>query len=149
VGVPTLDVGFTSATTGRGDHEVHVDMWLYWNKKVSFTSSSGTGFPTTAALPVPSHQHVTYAALAAFHIKHHLSQAKKKSDEQKGNKVFQFHSQTARVSFNTLPLPAHAGYIRLAYRKVAFGRECCCAQNVLNISCLSPPPIIRLIKLHP
>jgi hypothetical protein len=23
MGVPTLEVGYTSATTGRGDHEVH------------------------------------------------------------------------------------------------------------------------------
>jgi hypothetical protein len=27
MGVPTSEVGYTSATTGRGDHEVYMDMW--------------------------------------------------------------------------------------------------------------------------
>jgi hypothetical protein len=42
--------------------------------KVSVTSSIGAGFSITP-LPVPSNQQVTYAALAASYIKHHLSQA--------------------------------------------------------------------------
>jgi hypothetical protein len=29
---PTSEVGYTSATTRRGDHEVYVDMWWHWNK---------------------------------------------------------------------------------------------------------------------
>jgi hypothetical protein len=31
-----LEVGYTSATTGRGDHEVHKgDMWWHWEKKTN------------------------------------------------------------------------------------------------------------------
>jgi hypothetical protein len=29
---PTSEVGYTSATTKRGDHEVYMDMWWQWKK---------------------------------------------------------------------------------------------------------------------
>jgi hypothetical protein len=32
MGVPTSEVGYTSATAGRGDHEVDRDMWWHWQK---------------------------------------------------------------------------------------------------------------------
>jgi hypothetical protein len=33
MGAPNSEVDYTSATTRRGDHEVYVDMWWYWEKK--------------------------------------------------------------------------------------------------------------------
>jgi hypothetical protein len=33
MGVPTLEVGYTSATTGRGDHEVHKGHVVVLEKK--------------------------------------------------------------------------------------------------------------------
>jgi hypothetical protein len=34
MGVPTSEVGYTSAMPRREDHEVHKkDMWWYWKKK--------------------------------------------------------------------------------------------------------------------
>jgi hypothetical protein len=33
MGAPSSEVGYTSATTGRGDHEVHKGMWWHWEKK--------------------------------------------------------------------------------------------------------------------
>jgi hypothetical protein len=30
MGVLTSEVGYTSATTGRGDHEAYMDMWWQW-----------------------------------------------------------------------------------------------------------------------
>jgi len=34
MGVPTSEVGYTAAMSGRVDHEVHKDMWWgYWTKK--------------------------------------------------------------------------------------------------------------------
>jgi hypothetical protein len=33
MGASTSDVGYTSATTGRRDHEVYMDMWWQWGKK--------------------------------------------------------------------------------------------------------------------
>jgi hypothetical protein len=35
MGVPTLEVGYTSATTGRGDHEVHKVHVVVLGEKVS------------------------------------------------------------------------------------------------------------------
>jgi hypothetical protein len=32
MGAPTSEVGYTSATTRRGDHEVYKDMWWHWEK---------------------------------------------------------------------------------------------------------------------
>jgi hypothetical protein len=34
MGAPTSDVGYTSATTRKGDHEVYMDMWWHWGKIV-------------------------------------------------------------------------------------------------------------------
>jgi hypothetical protein len=34
MGVPTLEVGYTSATTGRGDHEVHKGSVVALEKRV-------------------------------------------------------------------------------------------------------------------
>jgi hypothetical protein len=34
MGVPTLEVGYTSATTGRGDHEVHKGHVVAFEKKL-------------------------------------------------------------------------------------------------------------------
>jgi hypothetical protein len=34
MGVPTLEVGYTSATTGRGDHEVHKGHVVALGKKI-------------------------------------------------------------------------------------------------------------------
>jgi len=31
MGVPTSEVGYTSAMPRREDHEVHKDMWGHWN----------------------------------------------------------------------------------------------------------------------
>jgi len=36
MGVPTSEVGYTSAMPMREDHEVHKDMWGYWRKKKQF-----------------------------------------------------------------------------------------------------------------
>jgi hypothetical protein len=33
MGAPTSEVGYTSATTRRGDHEVYMDMWWHWWEK--------------------------------------------------------------------------------------------------------------------
>jgi len=33
MGVPTSQVGYTSAMPRREDHEVHKDMWVHWTKK--------------------------------------------------------------------------------------------------------------------
>jgi hypothetical protein len=30
MGVPASEVGYISATTGRGDQEVYMDMWWHW-----------------------------------------------------------------------------------------------------------------------
>jgi hypothetical protein len=30
ISFPTTDFGYISATTGRGDHDVYMDMWRYW-----------------------------------------------------------------------------------------------------------------------
>jgi hypothetical protein len=35
MGAPNSEVGYTSAITGRGDHEVYMDMWWRWEKKKS------------------------------------------------------------------------------------------------------------------
>jgi len=32
MGVPTSEVGYTSAMPRREDHEVHKDMWGHWEK---------------------------------------------------------------------------------------------------------------------
>jgi len=32
MGVPTSEVGYTSAMPRREDHEVHKDMWGHWGK---------------------------------------------------------------------------------------------------------------------
>jgi hypothetical protein len=32
MGAPSSEVSYTSATTRRGDHEVHMDMWWHWEK---------------------------------------------------------------------------------------------------------------------
>jgi hypothetical protein len=36
MGVPTLEVGYTSATTGRGDHEVHKGHVVALGEKINF-----------------------------------------------------------------------------------------------------------------
>jgi len=36
MGVPTSEVGYTSAMPRREDHEVHKDMWGHWVKKKIF-----------------------------------------------------------------------------------------------------------------
>jgi hypothetical protein len=37
MGVPTSEVGYTSAMPRREDHEVHIkDMWWHWEKKIFF-----------------------------------------------------------------------------------------------------------------
>jgi hypothetical protein len=33
MGVPTSEVGYTTAMPKREDHEVHKDMWWHWIKK--------------------------------------------------------------------------------------------------------------------
>jgi hypothetical protein len=33
MGVPTSEVGYTTAMLRREDHEVHKDMWWHWIKK--------------------------------------------------------------------------------------------------------------------
>jgi hypothetical protein len=43
MGTPTSEVGYTSATTKRGDHEVYMDMWWHWPKKNQRNSIGGTG----------------------------------------------------------------------------------------------------------
>jgi hypothetical protein len=32
MGAPTSEVGYTSATNRRGDHEVYMDIWWRWRK---------------------------------------------------------------------------------------------------------------------
>jgi len=34
MGVPTSEVGYTSAMPRREDHEVHKDMWGHWGKYI-------------------------------------------------------------------------------------------------------------------
>jgi hypothetical protein len=36
MGVPTPEVGYTAAMPRREDHEVHKDMWGYWEKNKTF-----------------------------------------------------------------------------------------------------------------
>jgi hypothetical protein len=36
MGAPTSEVGYTLATTRRGDHEVYMDMWWRWGKTIYF-----------------------------------------------------------------------------------------------------------------
>jgi len=38
MGVPTSEVGYTSAMPRREDHEVHKDMWGHWGKTFRATS---------------------------------------------------------------------------------------------------------------
>jgi len=33
MGIPTSEVGYTSAMRRREDHEVHKDMWGHWGEK--------------------------------------------------------------------------------------------------------------------
>jgi len=33
MGVPPSEVGYTLVTTGRGDHEVYMDIWWHWRRK--------------------------------------------------------------------------------------------------------------------
>jgi hypothetical protein len=33
MGAPTSEIGYTTATTRRGDHEVNIDRWLIGKKK--------------------------------------------------------------------------------------------------------------------
>jgi hypothetical protein len=33
MGAPISEVGHTSATTGRGDHEIYMDLWWHWEEK--------------------------------------------------------------------------------------------------------------------
>jgi hypothetical protein len=34
MGAPTSEVSYTSATTGRRDHEVYMDTWWHWEKRI-------------------------------------------------------------------------------------------------------------------
>jgi hypothetical protein len=34
MGVPTSEVGYTTAMLRRKDHKVHKDMWWHWGKKI-------------------------------------------------------------------------------------------------------------------
>jgi ABC-type arginine/histidine transport system permease subunit len=34
MGVPTSEVGYTTAMPGREEHEVHKNMWWHWIKKI-------------------------------------------------------------------------------------------------------------------
>jgi hypothetical protein len=43
MGVPTSEVGYTSATTGRGDHEVHNGHVVAFEKKQLFVYSAISG----------------------------------------------------------------------------------------------------------
>jgi len=36
MGVPTSEVGYTSAMPRREDHEVHKDMWGHWGREYIF-----------------------------------------------------------------------------------------------------------------
>jgi len=38
MGVPTSEVGYTSAMPRREDHEVHKDMWGHGGKKIHITA---------------------------------------------------------------------------------------------------------------
>jgi hypothetical protein len=38
--IPTSEVGYTSATTGRGDHQVQTDIWWHWVKKFKKNKNS-------------------------------------------------------------------------------------------------------------
>jgi hypothetical protein len=33
MGAPNSEIGYTSATSRRGDHEFYMDMWWHWGKK--------------------------------------------------------------------------------------------------------------------
>jgi hypothetical protein len=43
MGVPTSEVGYTSATIRTGDHEVYMDIRRYWGKK-TFVLNANTFF---------------------------------------------------------------------------------------------------------
>jgi hypothetical protein len=55
MGVPTSEVGYTSATTGRGDHEVHNGHVVALEKKEKKTLPclTFTFFPFPFILPLP------------------------------------------------------------------------------------------------
>jgi hypothetical protein len=42
MGVPNLEVGYTSATTGKGDHEVHKGHVMALEKKINKKQSKST-----------------------------------------------------------------------------------------------------------
>ena len=72
------------------------------NRKVSFTSSVGTGFSFTTTSPLPWHQAVIYATLAASYTKHHLSQ----TTNQRHRKLIKSSSFTAkRLAFHLILCP--------------------------------------------
>jgi hypothetical protein len=51
MGVPTTEVGYTTAMPRREDREVHKDMWWHWIKKVNVYLSS-------LMMKVPDHIYV-------------------------------------------------------------------------------------------
>jgi hypothetical protein len=58
MGVPALEVGYTSATTGRGDHEVHKGHVVALEKKSQqpgSPSQSTITATTTTWKPIPIH----------------------------------------------------------------------------------------------
>jgi len=43
MGVPTSEVGYTSAMPRREDHEAHKDMWGHWEGHWNFTGQVALG----------------------------------------------------------------------------------------------------------
>jgi len=48
MGVPTFEVGYTSAMPRREDHEVHKDMWRHWGGGISYCNVNETYFKDIA-----------------------------------------------------------------------------------------------------
>jgi len=127
-------------------------MYLYNQKskrKVSFTSSVGSGVSFTTTLPLRSHQEVIYATLAASYIKHHLSQA----PNLRYWKVIKSSSFTAkRLAFHLIlcfcPRTPSTSDSRIQESCVQTGNNLC--QKCANLACTwlyrvcPPAPLIPM-----
>jgi len=56
MGVPTSEVGYTSAMPRREDHEVHKDMWWHWGEK---TSNKRFSMATSGFVSRPGYVRIT------------------------------------------------------------------------------------------
>jgi hypothetical protein len=58
MGVPTSEVGYTTAMPRREDHEVHKDMWWHWIKRN--IANDGKAANNYVFRPLKGHLHDVY-----------------------------------------------------------------------------------------